>query len=60
MQPVNNDRVSKIVTDVSVEIRKALSTLDGDRERLIFVFELTQKIDEMLDEIGQNVGNKLF
>jgi hypothetical protein len=60
MQPVNNDRVNKIVTDVSVEIRKALSTLDGDRERLIFVFELTQKLDEMLDEIGQNVGNKLF
>lgn len=60
MQPVNDNRINEIVTAVSVEIRKALSTLDGDRERLIFVFELTQKLDEMLDEIGQNVGNKLF
>lgn len=60
MQPVNDNRINEIVTAVSVEIRKAISTLDGDRERLIFVFELTKKLDEMLDEIGQNVGNKLF
>ena len=60
MQVVNDTRINEIVSAVSVEIRKALSTLDGDRERLVFVFEITKKIDEMLDEIGQNVGSELF